>query len=406
MEHGGFLVRARILDGRTREQVTIIRALSTETDARRALAWLVDEREKVRAGVRRREQSSMLQFCAFAAQLLEDKVRAGDLASQATRDLWKHVLTNHLYETPFAAFFVDQIRASDILAWKESIIIGKGRGKVSPHTANAWLRILAVIVRSYVRRYELEKNPMLSVPLFETKRWRGRITREQPNSLTPEELRLFLRLCRELEPEDFAMICLGFALGARPSSLRPLRRSGPEKDYNPETGELLLRRSHTRGAFVMESTKNAEDTAIILPATIRDILSWHEEAFLVGRKVQGGYRENKTASRRAASELLFPSRTGGLQSTTSLWKPFEVLTDAMKKEMGGKFTKVITPKAMRRTSKDLMRACGVPDLVAMQINSHLDPEMHAHYSTIGAAEMGQAVAKVIDLAGYREAMGP
>jgi hypothetical protein len=32
--------------------------------------------------------------------------------------------------------------------------------------------------------------------------------------------------------------------------------------------------------------------------------------------------------------------------------------------------------------------------------------MHAHYSTIGAAEMGQAVAKVIDLAGYREAMGP
>jgi hypothetical protein len=67
MERGGFLVRARIRDGRTRVVVTIIRALSTETDPKRALAWLVEEREKVKAGIPRREQPSMLRFFEFAA---------------------------------------------------------------------------------------------------------------------------------------------------------------------------------------------------------------------------------------------------------------------------------------------------------------------------------------------------
>jgi integrase len=405
MEHGGFLVRARILDGRTREQVTIFRALSTETDPTRALAWLVEEREKVRAGIRRREQPSMLRFCEFAAQLVEAKIKAGDFGSQATKDQWAEILENRLYTTPFAAFFCDQIRASDILAWKETIRIGKGTGRYSPHSANTWIKILRVICKAYVQRYELERNPMLAVPLFETKRWRGRITREQPNSLTPDEFPMFLRLFRELEPEHFAIVALGFALGARPSSLRPIRRSGPEADYDRETGELVLRRSHTRGSSVMESTKNAEDVTVILPKDMREILVWHEATFLVPLSVIGTDRPNLTAAKRAASDLLFPSRTGGLQSSSTLQKPFELVSEAMKKATNGKFQKRITPMGMRRTSKDLLRAAGVRDIVAMAINSHLDEGMHAHYSTVSQREMNEAVAAVIDLAGYREAMG-
>jgi hypothetical protein len=41
----------------------------------------------------------------------------------------------------------------------------------------------------------------------------------------------------------------------------------------------------------------------------------------------------------------------------------------------------------------------------MDLNSHLDPDMHAHYSTISSDETTDAIAKVIDLAGYRAAMG-
>src|SRR5580658_10831126 len=83
MEHGGFLVRSRIRDGRTREVLTIIRALAHESDAKRALTWLMGEREKVKAGIPLREHQSMLRFCEFAAQLVEAKIKAGDFASQS-----------------------------------------------------------------------------------------------------------------------------------------------------------------------------------------------------------------------------------------------------------------------------------------------------------------------------------
>ena len=405
MEHGGFLVRARIRDGRTREVITIIRALSTETDPKRALAWLMAEREKVRAGIPRREAPSMLRFCEYAAQLVETKVRAGDFASQSTKDQWAEILQNRLYKAPFATIHCDQIRASDILTWRESISIGKGKGRVSPHSANTWLKILRVICKAFVERYELERNPMLAVPMFDTRRWRGRLSKEQPNCLTPTELPMFLRLFRQLEPEHFAMTSLGFALGARPSSLRPLRRSGPLKDYDAESGELILRRSHTRGSAAMDSTKNAEDVTVTLPVELREILAWHTETFLVTRNVKGTDRPNLTASKRSASELLFPSRTGAFQSCSSLQKPFANVSEAMKMESGGKFRKVITPKGMRRTSKDLLRAAGVRDLVAMALNSHLSESMHRHYSTVSQSEMNEAVAAVVDLAAYREAMG-
>jgi len=61
------------------------------------------------------------------------------------------------------------------------------------------------------------------------------------------------------------------------------------------------------------------------------------------------------------------------------------------------FTKTITPKSMRRTNKDLLRQEGVSQLVAQSINSHHDPKMHAHYSTISDAEKTGALAKVIRL---------
>jgi len=235
-----------------------------ETDKVEALGWLSREKAKVRAGAT--QQTNVLpRFSSFAASLMEAKIKSGEIASAATRELWGDVLENHLFKTDFADFFIDQIRARDLLDWKEGIRIGKGDGEYSPHTANSWLRILKAIVNAYVKKYELERNPALALDLFDTSKWRGKITKEEPNSLTPEELPMFLRLFREFEEEWFALVALGFAIGARPSSLRPLRRSGPQRDYDRETGELILRRSHTRKNEVMEATKNGEDVTIILP---------------------------------------------------------------------------------------------------------------------------------------------
>lgn len=105
-----------------------------------------------------------------------------------------------------------------------------------------------------------------------------------------------------------------------------------------------------------------------------------------------------TRERMAKSDLLFPAgRTGSFLSTTAPWKPFASVCIALKKATNGAFAKLVTPKGMRRTNKDLMRAAGVRDIVAMAVSNHVDDEMHAHYS------MTEAVAQVIDLAAFRRA---
>jgi hypothetical protein len=58
---------------------------------------------------------------------------------------------------------------------------------------------------------------------------------------------------------------------------------------------------------------------------------------------------------------------------------------------------------MRRTFQDLARAAEVKDLVTRAISGHATETMQHHYSTVAAAEKQQAIAKVIDLAGVREA---
>jgi len=45
-----------------------------------------------------------------------------------------------------------------------------------------------------------------------------------------EEVRPFLAKMREMFPQHFAMTALGFATGLRPSTMRPLRREGPQSD--------------------------------------------------------------------------------------------------------------------------------------------------------------------------------
>jgi hypothetical protein len=154
------------------------------------------------------------------------------------------------------------------------------------------------------------------------------------------------------------MAALGFAIGARPSLLRPIRCGGETPDYDRSIGDLTLRRSHAGGMSVMETTKNAHDVTIRLPRTMTEILEWHVATSCTLRTVRGSKRPCKTSQRRSESELLFLSKRGGLQSTTSLWKPFAAVSAKMAEVLPG-FSKVITPKGMRRTSKDLLRAAGV-----------------------------------------------
>ena len=55
-------------------------------------------------------------------------------------------------------------------------------------------------------------------------------TEEEPNSLLPEEVPVFLDTMKRLYPQHYAMVHLGLITRLRPSSSGTLRRRGPEAD--------------------------------------------------------------------------------------------------------------------------------------------------------------------------------
>ena len=67
--------------------------------------------------------------------------------------------------------------------------------------------------------------------------------------------------------------------------------------------------------------------------------------------------------------------------------------------------KHVTPRAMRRSYQDLARAAEMKDLVTRAISGHATEQMQQHYSTVDQTEMRRGIAKIISLAGVREAMG-
>src|SRR5580704_12805162 len=98
-------------------------------------------------------------------------------------------------------------------------------------------------------------------------------------------------------------------MGHRPSTLRPLRRSGPTPDVLLDEGIVLVRQSHTEGDEVMATTKTKIRQRITLPPLLVDILRWHIDTQLL-------------TPEQKESELLFPAEDGSFRSRSALKKPF------------------------------------------------------------------------------------
>jgi integrase len=203
-------------------------------------------------------------------------------------------------------------------------------------------------------------------------------TEEEPNALSPEEVPSFLERMRELYPQHYAMTFLGLITGLRPSTLRPLRRNGPEPDVRWEESRILVRRSQTLGDEVMQTTKTKRRYAIHVPKEVMEVLRWHVDTQLVTPEMQ-------------ESDLLFPSVTGRFRAPSVLNKPFE---DVMQ-SLG--FRKQFTQRGLRRTFNDLARVAQVEAVVTRSISGHATERMQEHYSTVNGAEQQAALARVVKL---------
>lgn len=378
-KEGGYFVRGRAVDPRTGKTREVQRALP-EMESAAAYGWLQEELSKVRRGG---DESSpqRMRWSAFAVSCLERRIATRKIKSAKNRIVWGSVLKTHLIPA-FGDYYVDQLRFADFERWQLATAAKINAGKMAPTTGNNHLRILRTIMNDAVHAFRLDRNPLGGIEPFDTSEHEV-YSDEEPNALTVGEVRPFLVKMRELCPQHFAMVALGFATGLRPSSLRPLRKGGETPDVVWKDGVLLVRRSQTVGDEVMNTTKTGRKQRLALPEELVEILRWHVDTLAEGPMTE--------------SELLFPNEQGGFRSPAVLQKPFALVSKALG------LRKHISPRAMRRTFQDLARAAEVKDIVTRSISGHATEDMQQHYSTVAPDEMRSGLAKVISLGGFREA---
>jgi integrase len=385
-KEGGHVVRGRATDSKTGKQKQVFRVFP-DADAQTALKWLRDEQERIRTGAVDSPEKPKQRFAEFAASLFEHKVNVRDIKSGAGRNKWAFTLEHLIagttgpksgtYVPGFGDYFVDKIETGNVERWKEGMAALVAAGDYAPTSVNTWMSILRVIMKAAKRAFDLPTVVTDGVRYLDTSEHEV-YTDEEPNALLPAEVPPFMAKLRELFPQHFAMAYLGLITGLRPSTLRPLRRRGPECDVDWQEHRLRVRRSHTVGEEVMRTTKQRHRYTIGLPPEAMDVLQWHVDTQLRTPEHQ-------------ASDLLFPGIDGGFRSTSVLLKPFAEVAQ----EVG--LTKHVTPRALRRTFNDLARTAQVKDVVTRSISGHLTEGMQRHYSTVSGDEQRQAVAKVIDL---------
>lgn len=388
-KEGGHVVRARAKDCATGKLKEVFKVLSTATAAE-ALAWLEKEQERLRAGVVSPENPKT-RFSEFADALLEHKVKVGEIKSAAGRAKWDYTLLHLIGGTDgekskkhvdgFGDFFVDRIRVDHVEAWKAGVAELIASGDYAPTTANGWLAVLVVIMKAAKRKFRLRFLATEDVTAFDTSE-HATYTEEEPNSLLGKEVPEFLAAMRAHYPQHYAMTFIGLITGLRPSTLRPLRRRGPESDVQWDKARLLVRRSQTLGDEVMATTKTKKRYAIDLPEEAMQVLRWHVDTQLDTPEMQ-------------ESDLLFPSVTGKYRAASVLNKPFADVAEMI--GLGKKFTQ----RGLRRTFQDLARAAQVEGIVTRSISGHSTVQMQEHYSTVDGAEKRTALAKVIHLATHR-----
>ena len=378
-KEGGYVVRARVTDPTTGKLVEIKKVLHEGSEAA-AFQWLNEEKERVSTGIGS-PQPARTRFSEYAASLFERKVARREIKSARCRERWCITLTHLISGTRnvpgFGDLFMDRIGVAQVEDWQTGIAMLIVDGQYAPTTANGWLAILKMIFKSAQRDLGLTRNPVADMRSFDTSE-HVTYTEEEPNALTAEEAARFLEAMRSEFPQHYAMTYLGFALGLRPSSLRPLRRRGPTPDVLWDEGVILVRRSHTLGDEVMNRTKTKLRQRITVPEELMDVLRWHAATQLVTPEQQ-------------ESELLFPSAAGGFRNEHLLRKPFDEVARLIR------LKKKITPRGMRRTFNDLARFAHVESLVTRSISGHKTERMREHYSTVSADEQRESIGRVLRL---------
>jgi integrase len=200
-----------------------------------------------------------------------------------------------------------------------------------------------------------------------------RVTDEQPNSLTSDELRRFLDAAGEHSVDVHAMVVIGFFTGMRFGQLSALIWS----DLAEDEGLIHVRRSQWRGKVT--TTKTGKTRSAAIHPIILDALHAHRAA-LVARNLPV-----------MGAALVFPSGKGSCHRASYLKRPFARILKAAQINMR------FSPHGMRRTYNNLMRQEHVDRAVLHATIGHSSDKMTEHYSHVTKEEKLAAVDRLARL---------
>lgn len=376
-KEGGYYVRGRAVDPKTGEMQEISKVLLDVRSEKEAYLWLQREQERVRAGSG--TPTSRTLFSDYSVSLLERKVASKEIKSARGRERWVATLRHLIVGTEgvpgFGDYYMDEIRVTHVEEWKAEMAQLVTEGKYAPTTINGWIDILFVILRRAQAEFDLEHDATKGVRKLGLGQ-HASYTEEEPNTLSDEETGVFLDCMFDNYPQHFAMAYLGIFTGLRPSSMRPLRRRGPQADILWEKNVILIRRSHTLGEEVMKTTKTNVKQRIHVPDDLMLVLRWHVDTQLV-------------TPEQKDSDLLFPAELGGFRGANVLQKPFRACAKAA--GLGKRFT----PRGMRRTFNDVARRAKLEGIVIKSVSGHLTDRMKERYSTVDGSEQREGLGLVL-----------
>lgn len=406
LKDGGYMYRKSVTDPATGKERQIKKVMRDADET----AALIEMRRAI-SDVKTQSAPSPLQkerFADYAVKLFEEKKKDGDFKSDASLDKWEDILAHLIAGSPppppapkpsgrkrrltkleksgrkvpgLGEYYVHMLE-EPIKEWRRGIYGLIEAGLLKPKTANTWVSVLVVITKAMTAKYKLPRDPGAGFKRFDESE-HPTFTEEQPNAIPPDRVGEFLDLIFEHFPQHYCMTYVGFLTGLRPSTMRPLRRRGPEADVKWEKKRLVIRQSQTRGNRIMGTTKERKHNTIDMPDEMMHTLVWHVQTQL-RRPVE------------KASDLLFPSTKGSFRSRNVLTKPFNAVAEAMG------LTFRFTTKGMRRTFQDLHRIIKISPFVTRSISGHRTVAMHELYSTVQNVEQRDALAQVLKLLG-REA---
>jgi len=301
--------------------------------------------------------------CA-ATWLARKRTRGG---KQSTLTTATSVLDRHILPE-WGPKPVTAIRRRDVEAWLE-----RAAGtRYSPRTVNGWLHLLQAVVASAYRDLELGTSPIEKIePLRVPRR-----AREDPNSLTPEQMQRFLGEAQGRFPQHHTMLFLGFTTGLRFCELTALRW----EDIDEQQGALHVCRAQWAGHVGEPKTESSYRTIALVQEQLEALRS-HRRQMVQDQHpgVSGGY--------------VFPGPAGGFLSSSGLGYVFRSLTTAAEIPFS------VTPHGMRRTFNNLLRQNGIGSVVLHSLTGHSSDAMTERYSVVAAGEQARAVGEIVRAAG-------